>query len=109
MTFPGIQYETTAYGATAAQPAATLDEATVAKIESIPNAEMAKSEVPDIAGCVVKDGQMVYAKGFGVAELGTDRPMTPQTVFKAASVTKTLTAVAIMQLVEQGKVDWTRR
>ena len=105
ISFPGIQYETTAYGAETAKPATTLDEATVAKIESIANVAMAKSEVPGMAVCVVKDGQMVYAKGFGVAELGTDRPITPQTAFKAASVTKTLTAVAIMQLVEQGKVD----
>jgi CubicO group peptidase (beta-lactamase class C family)/predicted ester cyclase len=82
-----------------------LDSAIVAKIESIVQAKMAESQAPGMTLCIVKDGQLIYSQGFGVAELGTDRPVTPQTVFKAASVTKTFTAAAIMQLVEQGKID----
>ena len=66
---------------------------------------MQPNGVPGYAMCVVKDGSQVYSKGFGVAELGADRPVTPQSVFAIASTTKSFTGVALMQLVEQGKVD----
>ena len=82
-----------------------LDGATVAKIEGLLNDQMQPNGVPGYAMCVVKDGGEVYSKGFGVAELGADRPVTPQSVFAIASTTKSFTGVALMQLVEQGKVD----
>ena len=102
VAFPGIKYETTGYGAA---PTAKLDDATAAKIEGILNDQMQPNGVPGYAMCVVKDGSQVYSKGFGVAELGADQPVTPQSVFAIASTTKSFTGVALMQLVEQGKVD----
>ncbi len=66
---------------------------------------MTANEIPGYALGIVMDGQIVYTKGFGVEQVGTDRPVTPHTVFGTGSVGKTATATAIMQLVEQGKID----
>ena len=87
------------------ESAAQLDEATVTEIEAILGDQIQPNGVPGYAMCVVKDGDVVYNKGFGVAELGGDLPVTPQSVFTLASTTKSFTGVALMQLVEQGKVD----
>lgn len=61
--------------------------------------------VPGLAVGIVKEGEVVYAKGFGIAEIGTDRPITPQSLFHTASLSKTFVATAIMQLVEQDRLD----
>jgi CubicO group peptidase (beta-lactamase class C family) len=62
-------------------------------------------EIPGVAVGIVKNGQILYARGFGVMNLDTQKPVTEQTVFHMASVSKPFVATAIMQLVEQGKVD----
>jgi CubicO group peptidase (beta-lactamase class C family) len=61
--------------------------------------------VPGLAVGVVKDGQVAYAKGFGITDLRTRRPVTSQSLFHTASVSKTFVATAIMQLVEQNKLE----
>jgi CubicO group peptidase (beta-lactamase class C family) len=48
---------------------------------------------------------VAYSKGVGVADLDSKKPVTPSSVFQMASISKGMTAVAVMQLVEQGKVD----
>ncbi len=53
---------------------------------------------------VIQDSHLVYAKGFGLADARTGRPVTPDTSFRIASISKTFTAIAVMQLWEQGKV-----
>ncbi|MBP7961485.1 MAG: beta-lactamase family protein [Caldilineaceae bacterium] len=83
----------------------SLDADTVTQIEAILNQHMTENQVPGMAMCIVKDGAVAYSRGIGVAKVGTETPITPQTVFQMASVSKILTAVAIMQLVEQGKID----
>ena len=54
---------------------------------------------------IVADGALVFAEAYGVAELGTDNKLTPDSVFHWASVSKPLVAVAIMQLAEAGKLS----
>ncbi len=54
---------------------------------------------------MAKDGQVIYRKAFGMANLELDVPMTPDMVFRIGSVTKQFTAVAILQLLEQGKLS----
>ncbi len=105
VSFPGIQYETTGYGAVseAAQQTA-LDDATVAKIEALVEETMARINLPGFALAVVKDGNLAYAKGFGVTSLDGGEPVTPQTVFQWAESSMSLTAMAVMQLVEEGKL-----
>jgi CubicO group peptidase (beta-lactamase class C family) len=63
---------------------------------------------PSAPGCavlVVYDGRVVFAKGYGVASLETGEPITPATNFRIASVTKQFTALAILQLIERGKLS----
>lgn len=60
--------------------------------------------IPGLAVGIVRDGQLAYARGFGVASLERGTPVTTRTLFHVASVTKPFVATAIMQLVEQGKI-----
>lgn len=63
---------------------------------------------PDETGCaalVAKNGQVIYRKAFGLADLELNVPMQPDMVFRIGSVTKQFTAIAILQLMEQGKLS----
>jgi CubicO group peptidase (beta-lactamase class C family) len=66
---------------------------------------MTENKIPGYALGIVKDGKIVYTKGFGAERVGGDKPVTPHTVFGTGSVGKTATATAIMQLVAEGKID----
>src|SRR5579884_3222925 len=62
------------------------------------------ARTPALSDAVVEDDRLAYAHAFGYADLAGRRTATPETRFRIASVTKMLTAVAIMQLVESGRV-----
>ena len=66
--------------------------------------KMAEYGVPGVAFGVLKDGQLL-TRGFGVTNLDDVRPVTPDTIFPIASISKTFTATAVMRLVEQGKLE----
>ena len=74
------------------------------KIDQYIRAEMEGRHIPGLALVVIKNGEIVKLKGYGVANLEHDVAVTPDTVFELASVTKQFTATAIMLLVEEGKV-----
>ncbi|MEJ9160997.1 serine hydrolase [Paenibacillus graminis] len=78
-----------------------VDTATIDKfVESM----LDKLDVPGMAVSIVKGDQTIYTKGYGHS--GPDgQPVTPQTPFILGSSSKSFTALAIMQLVEQGKID----
>jgi CubicO group peptidase (beta-lactamase class C family) len=61
--------------------------------------------LPGLAIGVVRDGEIIYRKGFGEAVRGSGRPITTQSIFHMASVSKPFTATAAMQLVEAGKLE----
>jgi CubicO group peptidase (beta-lactamase class C family) len=66
-----------------------------------------KWDQPDSPGCalgVYKDGQIAYKRGYGMADLNDDVPITPATVFHVASMSKQFTAAAVVLLAEQGKL-----
>jgi len=63
-------------------------------------------EVPGMAIAVVKDGQVVLAKGYGIRKLGEPTPVDAKTLFGIASNTKAFTATALGLLVEEGKIEW---
>ena len=58
-----------------------------------------------LALALVRDGAVEYFRGHGVADVGTRRPITQDTGFRVASITKTFTAIAVLQLWEQQRVD----
>jgi len=62
--------------------------------------------VPGMAVAVVKDGQVVLAKGYGVRSLKTKAPMDANTLVGIAFNTKAFTAAALGLLVDEGKLRW---
>ncbi len=75
------------------------------RVEAVIEAEMPASGVPGLSYAVVTDGEITSAGARGLAEAWTDREATTGTPFAAGSITKSVTALAVMQLVEAGQVD----
>ncbi|WP_306008778.1 serine hydrolase [Bacillus sp. MMSF_3353] len=68
--------------------------------------KMKKENAAGVALVVVKDNQILFQKGFGFSDKEKSTPIDPKkTVFRLASISKVFTASAVMQLVEQGKID----
>ncbi len=65
--------------------------------------------IPGMAVAVVKDGALLYARGFGLRKLGSDEAADEHTIFGMASLTKAMTATALGMLVDEGKLDWDDR
>jgi CubicO group peptidase (beta-lactamase class C family) len=63
-----------------------------------------RNRVPGISVAVIKDFAVHWAKGYGVADIKTSEPVTPETLFQAASISKPVTALAFMRMVQEGKV-----
>ncbi len=63
-------------------------------------------QVPGMAVAVVKEGKVIFAKGYGVQQLGTKDLVDTQTLFACASTTKAMTAACMGILVDEGKVKW---
>jgi len=63
------------------------------------------SQTPGAAVAIVKDGKVVFMKGYGMADLDHDIPITPQTVFNIASVSKQFTAFATYLLAAEGRIS----
>jgi CubicO group peptidase (beta-lactamase class C family) len=74
-------------------------------IESVVDAEMPASGVPGMAYAVVADGEITHAGARGVVRIGDDIEVTPDTPFLAGSISKSFTALAVMQLVEASEVE----
>src|SRR5512139_1573718 len=90
-----------------AATAVTTSDAQATKVEKIDafiTEEMRRHKLPGLALALVEGDRVIFMKGYGKADQ-TGRPVTPQTPFLLASVSKPLTAVAIMQLVDAGKVE----
>jgi CubicO group peptidase (beta-lactamase class C family) len=75
------------------------------KLESFVADAMLHDHVPGLSLVAVKDGKVVYARGFGARRLKDNAPATPDTLYGVGSCTKSFTALAIMQLVQQGKLN----
>jgi CubicO group peptidase (beta-lactamase class C family) len=88
-----------------AQRSSALTPATIAKVDSAVEAFRQKSGAPGVSIALVQDGVLVYAKGYGFADLENSVPATSETLYRLASVSKTITAVAAMQLWQQHKLD----
>jgi CubicO group peptidase (beta-lactamase class C family) len=61
--------------------------------------------VPGVSVVVIDDGRIAWAKGYGVREAGRPDPVTPDTLFQAASISKPLAAAAALRLVREGKLS----
>ena len=75
-------------------------------LHSFVKKQMEEFHVPGMVFVLVKDGKVFYAEGFGFANVEKQTAMIPdRTVFRAGSVSKLITATAVMQLYERGKID----
>ena len=77
--------------------------------DGVISALMKKHKVPGGALAVVKDGKLVYARGFGYADVENKVTVAPDALFRIASVSKPITAAAILKLVEANKLDLTQK
>ncbi len=75
-------------------------------LDGLVPASIKNGDIPGAVVVVVKDGQVLTERGYGYADLATKAPIDPKTtMFRPGSITKTFTWTAVMQLVEQGKLD----
>jgi len=92
-------------------PAAPLHPAQAAAtsfdgFDELVTAAMAEWKVPGLAIAIVKDGEVVLAKGYGYRDVEQQLPVTPSTLFAIGSVTKSFTVTLLGTLADQGTVDW---
>jgi serine beta-lactamase-like protein LACTB len=88
----------------APQPAA-LPAEKVREIEALVGAEMAKQKIPGMTVAVVSGGQVRWSAGFGTQDVENNIPAKAATVYRLGSISKPITAVAVMQLFERGRLD----
>ncbi len=88
-----------------ADPAARTKKA-LEGFEAVVTKGLAAINVPGAAVAVVKDNEIVYAKGFGFRDVEGKLPMTPDTLLAIGSSSKAFTTFALGTLVDQGKVEW---
>jgi CubicO group peptidase (beta-lactamase class C family) len=81
-----------------------LTEGDFSLLDSVAEAELKDTDTPGAAISVVIGDSVILAKGFGVASVETQLPVTPDMLFRLGSTTKVLTALALSSLVEEGKL-----
>ena len=85
--------------------AQTIPLATTKRIDEIVAKATTEQQIPAISVAVALNGQIQYQKAFGKADIENDVSATPETLFRTGSIAKPMTAVAVMRLVENGKLD----
>jgi serine beta-lactamase-like protein LACTB len=85
-----------------ARAASLADEISAARAEVRKNIA---DKAPGFSIAIGRDGKILWSEGFGFADLANRKPVTPQTQFRIGSVSKPLTAVGLMLLIQQGKID----
>lgn len=94
-------------GAADAQTAANPEEtpAEFVAVRRLIESAINEKETPSVAVAVVRDDKVVWAQGFGLADLESGKPATPNSIYRLASISKPVTATALMLLVERGLLD----
>jgi CubicO group peptidase (beta-lactamase class C family) len=84
---------------------ATLDNTGVSRLEQAIPHLMREADIPGLSIAVIRDSKVIWTRGFGVTNSETKAPVTDNTVFEAASLTKPVFAYAVLKLVDNGKID----
>ncbi|MBB1325671.1 serine hydrolase [Pseudoalteromonas sp. SR45-1] len=79
------------------------------KVDDVIKASMARFDVPGMAVAIVENDKVIFAKGFGVTNLDTNKKVNKDTLFGIASNTKAFTTAALAKLVDEGKLSWDDR
>ncbi len=75
------------------------------QVDKYVQAEMQKQHIPELSLVVVRDGKIIKAKGYGLADVELNVPATPETVYRIGSISKQFIATGIMLLAEEGKLS----
>lgn len=75
------------------------------KIDDFVKSEMQKQHIPGVSLAIIKNGKIIKIKGYGLANVETNVPVTTETVFKIGSISKPIIAMGIMLLVEEGRIS----
>ncbi|MGD0437989.1 MAG: serine hydrolase domain-containing protein, partial [Bryobacteraceae bacterium] len=102
--FQHIEGQRSRTGTVTAEQSPWLDAAKQAEVNRI-FAQYAKKDSPGYVLGLIKDGELVFAKGYGQANLDDNVAITPQTAFHLASLSKQFTAAAIALLILEGKLS----
>ena len=86
-----------------------MKDTDLALIDKKISAYMQQQSVPGLSIAIAKNERLVFAKGFGSADTTTKEPVTPDSLFRVASISKPITAVAVMELVEAGKLKLSQK
>ena len=95
----------TAFCAAALCAAPAISPSRIERIEQLVSAEMARQNIPGLSISIASEGSIKWSAGFGMADLENFVPAKSSSVYRLASISKPITAVAAMQLVEQHKMD----
>ncbi|HJU69716.1 MAG TPA: serine hydrolase [Gemmatimonadaceae bacterium] len=93
------------YSAAPSSTLSTSSTSSTTSLDSTLSQLFALDLAPGMSVAVVRDTQVIYAKGFGWADVEAQRPVTPETIFYIASTTKSFTGLAAVLLDEQGRLD----
>ena len=94
-----------AFLATILSSSAQAQDGIAANVDDYMKREMQRERIPGASLAVIKDGQIVLAKGYGLANVELDVPARPETIFQSGSMGKQFTATAVMMLAEAGKLS----
>ena len=95
-----------AEGPITAKPEETgFSSAGLARIDAYLKNEIAENRIPGAIMMIQRNGKIAYFNSFGVRDPATKEPMTPDTIFRIYSMSKPITTVAAMMLVEEGKLQ----
>src|SRR4051812_8745188 len=92
-------------GGASASASAGVSTARLARIDAMLQTYVDQGQIPGAVALVLRDGRPVYQKAVGWADREAHRPMRMDTVFRIASQTKAITSVAVLSLVEEGKLS----
>ncbi|MFN7930184.1 MAG: acetylxylan esterase [Blastocatellia bacterium] len=76
-----------------------------AELDAVVQAELEQTKTPGAVVAIVQGDKIVYNKGFGVANIESKQPVTPDMLFRIGSMTKMYTAATLLTLAEEGKID----
>lgn len=83
-----------------------IEPARLENLTAALEAARVEQHIPGLAIVVVANDEIIYAEGFGHAEVATQTPVTPETIFAVGSTTKAFTSAVIAMLVDEGKMAW---
>ncbi len=85
------------------------NEALGAELDQFILSEMSSKNFPGLSTCIVKENQVIWNGDYGIANFETNAPVGLETLFTVASISKLFTATACAQLLENGKIIWSKK